>query len=186
MSGVTEAPQALFLDRDGTLIEWVHYLSDPEQVVLTENVAAALRLAKERGCRLFLHSNQSGVGRGYFDMAAVEAVNCRMLELMGVEADFFDGACMATEGPEQGGPGSWRKPSARYELEMMERYGLEAGLCWMVGDRESDVETGINAGLRAVGIWRTGDPEDRRAAFERLGAMVYPSVAAFVAAAFGR
>lgn len=71
------------------LIEWVDYSSDPEQVALMSGVAEALKRAKGAGCRLFMHTNQSGVGRGYFAMSDAHAVNRRMFELMGIAEGFF-------------------------------------------------------------------------------------------------
>ena len=85
------ADKALFVDRDGTIIADVHYLSDPDRVALLPGAGEALIRAKKAGCLVFLFTNQSGIGRGYFGWDAVEACNRRMLELMGVDEDFFDG-----------------------------------------------------------------------------------------------
>lgn len=143
-------PQALFLDRDGTLIEWVHYLSDPREVRLVDGVTKALMLAKEAGCLLFLHTNQSGVGRGYFGENAVLAVNKEMYRQMGVGESFFDGVCIATDSPDALPEGTRRKPSPRYELEMAGHYGLNPESCYVIGDSLSDVETGLRAGMSAA------------------------------------
>lgn len=143
-------PEALFLDRDGTLIKWVDYLCDPDLVALTPGVGEALRAAKGEGCRIFLHTNQSGVGRGYFGLDAVEAVNRRMCALMGVDVDFFDEVCIATDAPNGLQADSYRKPSPRFLLEMVQRFGLDRARCYMVGDSLSDVVAGLNAGMRAV------------------------------------
>lgn len=143
-------PKALFLDRDGTLIRWVHYLSDPNQVELLAGVSEALRLAKAKGCLLFLHTNQSGVGRGYFGRDAVDAVNERMCELMGIDLSFFDEVCIATDAPTEAGEKSYRKPSPRFEREMMDKYSLDPAFCYMVGDSQSDLDTGINAGMNSI------------------------------------
>ena len=180
-----KVPEALFLDRDGTLIEWVHYLSDPSEVVLSEGVAEALKRAKNAGCRLFLHTNQSGVGRGYFTMKEVGAVNRRMYELLGVEEDFFDEVCIAPDDPNAIGPDTFRKPSPRFAREMIERFELDPARCYYVGDSVCDVETGLAAGMGSIGILADGEDRDRRIAMERTGALVVQSVAAFVAACFG-
>jgi D-glycero-D-manno-heptose 1,7-bisphosphate phosphatase len=71
--------QAVFLDRDGTIIEDKHYLHRPEEVVLFPGAAAALKRLQSAGFRLFIVSNQSGVGRGYFTLAEVERVNQHLL-----------------------------------------------------------------------------------------------------------
>src|SRR5208337_4731657 len=67
--------RAVFLDRDGTLIEEKHYLHRPEQVVIFPGAPAALHRLQAAGFKLFIVSNQSGVGRGYFTLADVEAVH---------------------------------------------------------------------------------------------------------------
>lgn len=179
-------PQALFLDRDGTLIDWVHYLSNPDKVVLTEGVAEALKKAKAAGCRLFLHTNQSGVGRGYFTMKEVDAVNARMYELLRVEKSFFDEVCVATDNPSV--PfvvDTYRKPSPRFAREMVERYGLDDSLCYYVGDSPCDVETGLAAGMNPIGILYEDTDESKQAAVKATGASVFSSVAEFVAERFG-
>lgn len=145
-----KVPQALFLDRDGTLIKWVHYLSDPAKVELIDGVAEALGKAKAAGCMLFLHTNQSGVGRGYFGMDAVEAVNERMFELLGLGKDVFEEVCIATDDPDRAGEDSYRKPNARFEREMINQFVLKPEYCCMVGDSNCDMNTATNAGMQPV------------------------------------
>jgi len=171
-------PQALFLDRDGTLIEHRPYLHEPEEVVLIDGVREALAEAKEWGCHLFLHTNQSGVGRGYFERRAVDDCNDRMLDLLNLGGELFSEICVATENPETELP-LYRKPSPRFEREMAQRFDLNLSRCVMIGDRECDVETGVNAGMAAVGVWRMGDDEARRDRFEALGATVAASVGVY-------
>lgn len=172
----TSLPEALFLDRDGTLIKWVDYLHDPSEVVLEPGIARALLKTKKAGCRLFLHTNQSGVGRGYFSMSAVHAVNDEMFRQMGIQRDFFDEICIAPDDPSSLDDQSYRKPSPRFELEMIEKYGLEKTACYMIGDSSSDIEAGVNAGIGCVGLRgnKSDDP------FRETGAEVFESVAQFV------
>jgi D-glycero-D-manno-heptose 1,7-bisphosphate phosphatase len=82
-------PQAVFLDRDGTLIENRHYLASPEGVAALPGVREGLQVARDRGAKLFLFTNQSGVGRGYFTLADVEAVNRRMIEAIGLGVEAY-------------------------------------------------------------------------------------------------
>jgi len=171
-------PQAIFFDRDGTLIEHVHYLSNPDEVRLISGISSVLEEAKDWGCRLFLHTNQSGVGRGYFTMDEVNACNDRMHSLVGLGNGVFDAACIATESPDDESP-EYRKPLPKFEYEMRDKYGLDLSRCVVIGDRECDVQTGINAGMNSIGIWRMGDDDDRRQRFEELGADVYSSVAVY-------
>ncbi len=81
--------KALFLDRDGTLIKDALYLKDPELLEIIESAGPALTKAKEVGYLLFLHTNQSGIARGYYDWEDVYACNQRMHEEFGWPTDFF-------------------------------------------------------------------------------------------------
>lgn len=148
----------LFFDRDGTIIHDEGYLHEPEKVALLPGVRDALRALRETH-RLFLFTNQSGVGRGYYGMDAVLACNGRLEELLGGPG-FFDGICVAPEHPDD--PPVYRKPSPRYILETIGRFGLDPALCAMFGDRTSDLEAGLNAGIRAVLV--TQDRADAAAA----------------------
>lgn len=172
----TSLPEALFLDRDGTLIKWVDYLHEPGEVVLEPGIAQALWKVKNAGCRLFLHTNQSGVGRGYFPMSSVHAVNDEMFRQMGVEQDFFDEICIASDDPSNLNDRTYRKPSPRFELEMIEKYGLEKTACYMIGDSISDIEAGLNAGIRSIGL-RENKGDDL---FRGTEVEVFASVAQFV------
>ena len=142
--------KALFLDRDGTLIFDKHYLCDPAGVELVPGADEALRLAFELGFRLFLLTNQSGVGRGYHTMEDVHACNRRMLELLDLPEPGFTEICIAPESPEQ--PQVYRKPSPRFIHEMVEKYNLDPAQCYMVGDRLFDLKTGLNADIQSVAI----------------------------------
>jgi len=106
-----------------------------------------------RHFNLYLHSNQSGVARGFFTMQDVEACNARMLQLLGRDDSFFKGICIAPELPDA--PSNYRKPSPKFPLEMIRRDGLDPARCWMVGDRLSDLQCGIAAGMRIALVGST-------------------------------
>ena len=96
---------ALFLDRDGTLIEEREYLGDPAGVVLFPGAGAALRRLQEAGFKLVIITNQSGIGRGYFTEADMHLVNARLIELLAADGVSIGKIYFAPEAPEQ--------PSAR-------------------------------------------------------------------------
>ena len=150
---------AVFFDRDGTLIHDTGYLSDPELVELLPGVRETLLALREAGFLLFLFTNQSGVARGHFGMDAVEAVNARLAQLLGGDT-FFDGVCIAPEHPDA--PPVYRKPCPRFILETIAARSLSPASCLMVGDRTSDLQAGVNAGIRAVRY--CGDIDDPAAA----------------------
>ncbi|MDR1433265.1 MAG: HAD-IIIA family hydrolase [Puniceicoccales bacterium] len=139
---------AIFLDRDGTIIVDKNYPSDPEGVELLSGAREAITLLKNFGCLLFLFSNQSGIGRGLLTFDDANACNRRMVTLLGCGDGVFDEICMATEAPSA--DPIYRKPSPRFILEMIEKYGLSKKNCHMVGDKESDVFAGINAGINSA------------------------------------
>ncbi|HEY4302475.1 MAG TPA: HAD-IIIA family hydrolase [Candidatus Didemnitutus sp.] len=142
--------KALFLDRDGTLIVDKDYLADPAGVELFPGVVDALATARAKGYLLFLFTNQSGIGRGYHTLAETEAVNARMEAMIGMGSPLFVETCIAPEAP--GTPSLYRKPSPRFLVEASARHHLDPAHSWMVGDKESDIESGLNAGLRVAAV----------------------------------
>lgn len=142
--------KAAILDRDGTLIEHVHYLQDPAAVRLLPGVATGLDRLMKAGIALYLHTNQSGVGRGYFTMKEVHACNDRLIELLGLGPNPFRRICIAPERPDQ--PSAYRKPSPRFAHEVAAELGcVLSELCYL-GDRGSDLDTAAAAGTAAIGI----------------------------------
>ncbi|MEY3608973.1 MAG: hypothetical protein RLZZ447_1761 [Verrucomicrobiota bacterium] len=170
---------ALFLDRDGTLNFDRHYVSDPAGIELIPGVAGALRAARALGLRLFLHTNQSGIARGLFQLADVDRCNARLEELLGLPRPVFDAVCVAPEGPDD--PQVYRKPSPRFIRECIARHHLAPARCWMVGDRESDLEAGRLAGIGTAAVC-TGKHD--AASWRQLlptGTAVWPSLTELVA-----
>lgn len=161
----TPALRGVFLDRDGTLIEHKPYLCDPAEVTLLPGVREALAEALGRAVKLFLFTNQSGVGRGLFTLDDVHAVNRRMIDLLGLGASPFTAICIAPETPLE--PSAYRKPSPRFIQEMLAAHAIDKESAWMVGDSPVDWEAGLNAGIRTAAV--VADPlaarhEERRVA----------------------
>ncbi|MDR1414108.1 MAG: HAD-IIIA family hydrolase [Puniceicoccales bacterium] len=148
---------AVFLDRDGTIIEDKNYLKNPEDVVLLGGAREAIEILKNMGCLLFLFSNQSGVGRGFFTADDVQMCNCRMVELLGCGEKIFDEICLAFESPWE--ISVYRKPSPKFIIEMMEKYKLLPENCYMVGDKESDVLAARNAAITPILISNCSDSD---------------------------
>ncbi len=142
--------RAVIFDRDGTLIEHVHYLCDPEEVRLLDGVKDGIRLLKQTGLKLFLHSNQSGVGRNFFSLEQVYACNHRMEELLDLDTPIFERICLATEKPDD--PILYRKPSPKFAFEIMRDFNLKASEICYVGDRFSDLQVALTIGGSAVGV----------------------------------
>ena len=147
--------RAVFLDRDGTLIEERDYLSDPDQVVLLPGAAEALKRLQDAGFKLFIVTNQSGVGRGCFTMADVERVNQRLVELLAKKGARLEKIYIAPEAPEQ--PSRGRKPSPQFLFDARDEFGIELAQSYMIGDKLSDLECGWNAGVKKSILVRTGN-----------------------------
>jgi D-glycero-D-manno-heptose 1,7-bisphosphate phosphatase len=171
---------ALFLDRDGTLIHDRDYLFDPAGVELIPGVSSALATARRLGYRLFIHTNQSGIARGMYAMDAVIRCNDRMDELLGLPRPIFDAICISPEGPAD--PVMYRKPSPRFVQETVARYRLDPAQCWMIGDRESDIRAGLNAGIRAAAVCTGKLDAEGWAKVLPAEVPVYPGLAELVAA----
>lgn len=171
-------PKALFLDRDDTLIVDKVYLSDPAGVELLPGVPEALRHARELGYKLFLFTNQSGIGRGYYKIEDAHRVNSRMEELIGLPRPVFTEICIAPEAPDQ--PSLYRKPSPRFILETIAKYQLDPAHCIMVGDRESDIEAGLNAKIRCAALCTAKVTAEKWRAFAYPGVEIFPTFADFV------
>jgi D-glycero-D-manno-heptose 1,7-bisphosphate phosphatase len=146
--------RAVFLDRDGTLIAEKNYLCRPEDVKIFPATPAGLKRLGDAGFQLFIVSNQSGVGRGYFTLADVERVNehlCRELARGGVR---FAKIYIAPEKP--GDPSRGRKPSPQFLFDARDGFGLELAESYLIGDKLIDLECGWNAGVKKSILVRTG------------------------------
>jgi len=159
------SPQpALFLDRDGVVIEDRHHLSEPAGVVLCPGARALLHQAKQAGWPVVLITNQSGIARGYFDWEAYEQVTDRLLELLGTEAPV---AAIYANGHGPGAPPhSWRKPSSAMLLAAAADLQLDLSRSLLVGDRLNDLQAGARAGLPWLAHVLSGHGQQERAAVQ--------------------
>ena len=157
---------AVFLDKDGTLIDDVPYNVDPQRIRLAPGAAEGLPLLSRAGFRLVVVSNQPGIALGRFAESALEAVRERLDSLVAGLGVQLDGFYYCPHAPPAAGraPGcACRKPAPG----LIERASGELGLAlehsWMVGDILDDVEAGHRAGCRTLLIdngneteWRSG------------------------------
>ena len=144
----------IFLDRDGTLIRHIPYLCNPDEVELLPGVKKGILSLVNEGHLLFLHTNQSGVGRGYFPLQKALDCNARMIDLLGFAPSPFTDICVAPEHPDD--EPIYRKPSPKFALEMARRLDLPTDHIIYFGDAPSDLITAKNAGGQAIGL-NTGD-----------------------------
>ena len=146
---------AVFLDRDGTVIDEVGHLGEPGRVVLLAGVPTALTRLADAGYALVLITNQAGVARGYFTEVEVEAVNARTAELLEAEGVRLERWYHCPHHPDFTGPCDCRKPLPGMLVRAAEELELDLARSWMVGDHPSDAEAGQAAGARSIMV-RTG------------------------------
>jgi histidinol-phosphate phosphatase family protein len=145
--------RALFLDRDGTVIEECGYLNDPALMRVLPGAAAALATLASEGWKLVIVSNQSGVGRGLIGADQMEAVQRRFLDVMQSNGVPISGSYCCLHTPED--RCQCRKPSPFLLEQAAREHALDLTSSYMIGDRESDIVCGRNAGCST--IWLRND-----------------------------
>jgi D-glycero-D-manno-heptose 1,7-bisphosphate phosphatase len=183
-SGPDGARPAVFLDRDGTLIEHVHYLSDPARVRLLPGAADALKRLRRAGFARVLVTNQSAIARGMITVERLAEIHAELERQLAASDATLDGIyyCPAApagddrtvvECPD-------RKPGPGMLLRAASEMGLDLRASWMVGDLISDVLAGRNAGCRSIMVRSGQAPDSEVAAAATSGAAVVPDLAAAV------
>jgi len=161
---------AVFLDRDGTLMEDADYPSRPEDVHVYPASREALRRLREAGYALVVVTNQSGIGRGYFTVEDYERVHAEFVRQLAPA--WIDAAYFAPEAPDT--PSERRKPKPGMLLEAARDLGLDLGRSFLIGDKRDDVECALAAGVTPVQVLtgKGSAQRDPRAAYvaEEIGA----------------
>jgi D-glycero-D-manno-heptose 1,7-bisphosphate phosphatase len=145
---------AVFVDRDGTVMEDCDYCSDPKDVKIFPGVPEALMRLRARGFKLIVITNQSGLGRGLITVEQYRAVEMEVLRQLDglIEATYF-----CPDVPDQ--PSSCRKPEPGMILQAEGEHGIDLSRSFFIGDKEIDVECGRNAGVRTIRV-QTGFQRD--------------------------
>ncbi len=150
--------KAIFLDRDGTLILDKNYLSRVEDMEYFSDTLKALQLLQQSGFDLFIVTNQSGVGRGYFSLESVYVIHRQIQNDMREHKLLpFKDFAVCPHSPDEGC--QCRKPSGKMILDLMEKYHISPEHSWMVGDKLIDAEAGKNAGINSA-IIRHSESKD--------------------------
>ena len=152
--------RAVFLDRDGTIIEEVGYLDRPERVELFPWTIDAVRVLNRAGVAVVLVSNQSGVARGFFTEDIVDAVHQRMADLLAEGGARIDAYYYCPHHPDGKVPPfaqkcDCRKPGRGLVDRAEQEFGIEPARSFVVGDRWLDVALGRAVGAQSV-LVRTG------------------------------
>jgi D-glycero-D-manno-heptose 1,7-bisphosphate phosphatase len=171
---------AIFLDRDGTIIEAVHYLADPAMVRLLPGAADALKRLRAAGYACVVVSNQSAIGRGLLTVDGLHEIHAEFCRQLAEEGAAIDGFYFCPTVPSSDDRTALddpdRKPGPGMLLKAASDLGLDLALSWMVGDMVSDILAGHNAGCRGAIFVACG--QGRAEDLERIDAIVLPDLAA--------
>jgi D-glycero-D-manno-heptose 1,7-bisphosphate phosphatase len=146
-----EKSPAVFLDRDGTLMHDADYCGDPKDVDLFSDVPDALQRLKDRGYKLIVITNQSGIGRGYFSETQYRDVEAEVARQIG--HDLIDATYFCPHLPGHGC--ECRKPSPKMIFDAARDHDIDLGRSFLIGDKKSDMDCGRNAGVKTI-LVRTG------------------------------
>lgn len=159
---MTSGQKAIFLDRDGVLIHDVHYLSNLEEIQFYPDVPDGLRRLKDAGFLLVVVTNQSGVARKYFPREFVNECHVtmnRFLDSYGVKLDHLYYCPHHVDGhPPLNIDCDCRKPAPGLILQAEKELDLELNQTVMIGDKQSDIELAVNAGIPGI-LLTTGQGE---------------------------
>jgi len=177
--------RAVFLDRDGTIIEEVGYLDRPERVEFFPWTIDAIRVLNRAGLAVVLVSNQSGVARGFFNEGVVDAVHKRMADLLAEGGAHIDAYYYCPHHPDGKVPQytqkcDCRKPGRALVDRAAQEFGIDPTKSFVVGDRWLDVALGRAVGAQSV-LVRTGygaSEEQKRPADVEADAVVDDLIAA--------
>ncbi len=154
----TPYARAALLDRDGTVIADRGYLADPAGVKILPGAAKGLARMRSFGLGLAIVTNQSGIGRGYFDPAQLRAVNLRMEELLEAQGVELDGIYCCTCHPDRGC--DCRKPKPGLVLRARAELGFDPTRSFVIGDKGSDIGLGRAVSARTFLVRSARDGEE--------------------------
>ena len=168
--GCPEARPAAFLDRDGTLIKLVEYLSESDKVELLEYVIEGLQLLQRSGYRIIIVTNQQGIGLGYFSKEDFYRVMLRFFELVSSYGIIIDKVYFSSE--TNSSTSQWRKPATGMFDTAIRDLNIIVEKSFVIGDASLDMEFASNAGLPGV-LVRTGKLEQYTEEVKEINGVAY-------------
>ena len=141
----------VFLDRDGTLCEDKVYLSDPEGLVIFPGVPEGIRGLKEAGFHVIVVTNQSGIGRGYFEEETLKEIHQRLEEILQEKGAEIDAIYYCPHHPDENC--DCRKPKTGLVKKALQDFEIDLGRSFIIGDTVADVELGKKMGLKTILVW---------------------------------
>ena len=167
--------RAVFLDRDGTIVDDPGFLHEPEKVKLLPGAAEAIRRLNDTGYHVIVVSNQSGIARGLYTVRDYDMVQERLGALLTAHGARIDAAYFCPHHPQFPGPGGascdCRKPGLKLFHEAQAAFDIDFSRSWWIGDRLSDVQPALLVGGNAI-LVATGEGNLHQGQARALGVMV--------------
>ena len=154
---LSKKQKAIFLDRDGTINQYVGFLTDIEDMKLIDGAAEAIRRINESGYLAIVVTNQPVIARGEVSLEGLEEIHNKMETLLGNEGAYLDDIFYCPHHPHKGYAGErpeyklecdCRKPKPGMLFQAAGKHNIDLSSSWMIGDSESDMDTGRNAGCK--------------------------------------
>ena len=163
--------RAVFLDRDGTIVEDTGYLHEPGRVRLLPGTADGIKRLNDHGYLVVIVTNQSGIARGLYTIADYTAVQRRVGELLTAHGARLDGAYFCPHHPQFTGPCECRKPALKLFLDAQHALDIDFRRSWWVGDRLADVQPAGSLGGHGI-LVATGEGNLHQGQARAAGVMV--------------
>lgn len=145
--------RAVFLDRDGTLNEDCGYVGQVDRFHIYPFVAEALKILSQKGFLLFVVTNQSGIGRGYYTMEDTECLHQILIDHLKPHGVVLTKIYTSPDSPLV--KSETRKPSPKFILEAAEEFHINLTTSYVIGDKDIDMQMAQNAGCKGI-LVRTG------------------------------
>jgi D-glycero-D-manno-heptose 1,7-bisphosphate phosphatase len=153
--------KAVFLDRDGVINEVlskrVKFVNKPSDIYYLEKVPEAIKMLNETGYKIFVVTNQGGVGLGYLSKSGLDKIHKQMKQDIEKEGGIIEEFASCVHKPHEGC--TCRKPEAGMLLTLADHHEIDLSQSYMIGDREPDIEAGKKAGCSTILI-AGDDPEN--------------------------
>src|SRR5215472_13782418 len=169
---------ALFLDRDGSVVEDTGYLRRVEDVVVIAGAAEVIAAANRRSVPIIMVTNQSGIGRGYYGWPEFASVQAKIAALLAAQGATIDAAYACPHHPQAKGDFAHpdhpaRKPNPGMLLKAASALTLDLKSSWLVGDKADDIEAAKRAGIAGALQVATGHGKAERQRAERLASPIF-------------
>ncbi len=170
---------AVFLDRDGVLVEEIGYLHKPEDIRIVPRSPEAVAALNQAGLPAIIVTNQAGIGRGYYGWPAFHTTQTAIEQQFQATGASFDGLWACAYHPSGVAPWNldhpFRKPNPGMLLDAAQAMNIDLARSWMVGDKLLDLECAQRAGLAGAILVRTGYGAEMQAHLGTLPAATLPA-----------